>query len=369
MKSDSLIEPSLPARPRSRIRIVVPVGRVTPTLQECLLSLEQARFAYSHEMVVVDDREVPDSSHWALGGSIVLRRNEQPGSAARARNCGASGFEGEVLVFVDADVVVEPGGMEKLVRPILEGQAEATVGSYSAEVRGLPFAQAYKTLYLSRVYSRTSGLLRNEFWTALGAVSTAAFRRAGGFSSKYEGAVGEDTDLGHRLTSLGMRILAVPDAEGRHLHRLSWLDLLANDLRKGSQTARLFLQRGKPLSDFRHCHRRDILAVFLACSWGAWLCLAGIGVSSPAVSWTGLGVLLAAYAWARGDLLRVFARPGPWFLIRAAGTMYLLDLVRAVCIAQGILSFRAWPFHLPRHSSPLERLATDHRPAGGGIPQ
>ena len=64
----------------------------------------------------------------------------------------------------------------------------------------MPFAQRYKSLYLNRVYSRRIGYIRNEYWTAFGAVKTEVFRRLGGFAPSFGSCLGEDTELGQRLT-------------------------------------------------------------------------------------------------------------------------------------------------------------------------
>jgi hypothetical protein len=318
------------------VRIVIPVHQAADTLHASLRALCSAPICGHREVVVVDDGGNDDLEACVAGYSVELRVNDQPGSAARARNCGAAGFQGDILVFIDADVAVESVALQLLLDPIVEGRAEATVGNYSREVMGMSFAQRYKSLYLNRVYSRTNGYIRNEFWTALGAAKAEIFWRLGGFGASFDGGLGEDTDLGQRLTAAGNRILAVPAACGRHLHKLSWSDLFTNDLRKGSKTIHLFLKSGSPLSDFRHCQARDMVAVASACALAASPLLAISGFAPLSFCAAILGALLALYGCARFDLLSSFVSEGAWFLIRAALTMHLLDLTRAACVGRGL---------------------------------
>jgi cellulose synthase/poly-beta-1,6-N-acetylglucosamine synthase-like glycosyltransferase len=338
------------------VRVVMPVHRATESLRECMHALLGVQRCGRLEILMVDDGENDDLEGSFAGYPVQVRTCDQQGSAARARNCGAAGFQGDILVFLDADVAVESSALQRLIDPIIQGLAEATVGNYSRETRGMSFAQRYKSLYLNRVYSRTTGYIRNEFWTAFGAVKTEVFLQLGGFAPSFNGCVGEDTELGQRLTAAGKRILAVPGACGRHLHELRWPDLFANDLRKGSQTFRLFLKRGSPLSDFRHCRLRDITAVALACALAVGPIVASSGFAPASLCVAVLGILSALYGLARFDLLTSFASQGGWFLVRAAWTMHLLDLTRAACVARGLT-----------HSLSERLIASLHMPRRRGV--
>jgi GT2 family glycosyltransferase len=99
------------------------------------------------------------------------------------------------------------------------------------------FAGRYKQLYTSSIYNRRGGYLRNEFWTAIGAIAAQIFHRVGGFDAGFPSAVGEDTELGCRLSQHGYRTLSIPDAQGRHLHAQTLRRIILNDWRKGGDDA------------------------------------------------------------------------------------------------------------------------------------
>jgi hypothetical protein len=197
------------------------------------------------------------------------------------------------------------------------------------------FAQAYKQLYLSHVYSRRTGYIRNHFWTALGAIRASTFKAVGGFAPRFKGACDEDTELGQKITRSGGRILAVPQARARNLKPYSLAGLVRNDLRKGMSTIRMFLGKDVALTDNRHASRRDILAVFFACLL-ALLLICSLWLTWPAG--IALPVLAAAgYLALRTDLIRAFWAAG-WFLgLRALPVMYALDLVRGFCAGTALL--------------------------------
>jgi GT2 family glycosyltransferase len=158
-----------------------------------------------HEVVVVDDGANGDLAAILAGLPVRVMATGGLGSAAAARNCGAAGFAGAFLVFVDADVVVRPDCLRRLLQPLMDGRAEATVGNYASHGRGLGFAARYKQLYIAHVYGRRTGYLRNDFWTAACAVRNVTFRSLGGFDAAFRGACGEDAELGCRLTRAGGR--------------------------------------------------------------------------------------------------------------------------------------------------------------------
>jgi hypothetical protein len=322
------------------ILIVIPVHAADATLPLCLESLRKAKNLGRAEVVVVRDGEALQGIEEETPGfSVSEILSNQTGNAGAARNLGAKLARDRIIIFIDADVIVEEEALSRLIAPILRGDADATVGNYSEDVRGHTFAQAYKQLYISMVYNRRRGEIRNEFWTAIGAVRAEAFHLVGGFSAQFPGARGEDTELGQRLTAAGFRIVAVPDACGKHLHRFTYLGLLSNDLLKGTQIMLNNFRHQNSLCDNRHSSSGDVRAVALA-----YLTAAGIlaGAISPAL-WAWAFVALAAWLHARRVLLTVFARQGIAFLLRSIPVALSLDLVRGLCIPMAAGQF-LFPF-------------------------
>jgi GT2 family glycosyltransferase len=317
------------------VRIVIPAYRARESIRDCVTAVSVAARHIDHEIVVVDDGGNSDLRLCLAGLPAAVVCTGGSGSAARARNRGARGFDGRVLVFIDADVIVDRDCLQRLLAPIRDGRAEATIGNYAKNVSGLDFAASYKQLYTSRIYDRRHGYVRNDFWTAISAIDAAAFRSAGEFDASFRGANGEDADLGRRLTRRNQRVLAVPEALGQHRHPQTLRKIFENDWRKGVLAMRHGLRADVALSDNRHATRRDVSAVLLA------LGLAGL----PAVAllggpWGALVVAtptFAAYLLARSDLLACFAAQGLTFLLRAVPLMLALDMLRAACAASGVL--------------------------------
>jgi len=313
----------------STIRVVIPVSSTKPAVA-CVGALVESSIRSEIEIVVVSDGVAEDELSEALSPYEVKFVNAATArNAGVARNQGARGFGGDILVFLDSDVIVEKQSLEKLVACIRNGEADAVVGTYSHNVDCLNFWEAYKQLYVSNAYSRRRGYLYGEFWTALSAIRNCVFRELNGFSTMFAGATGEDTELGHRLSRLGYRVLAVPEAKGRHLKRLDFVALVQNDFRKGIKSFHLLLTNKGRVTDFRHSTSRDIAAVVAA------YLVPGVALLW---SWLPLWLMLVAsscYLAARCDLLVVYRKKGAGFLLKSIPVMYLLDLVRGLCVPLG----------------------------------
>jgi GT2 family glycosyltransferase len=323
-------------------RVVIPAFRAVATIKECVSAVARSTADAAIEIVVVDDGENPGLGHILSHLPVTIKKTGGSGSAAVARNLGAADFPSGVLLFVDADVVVRPNTLQLLISPILEGKADAVVGNYSQEVSGHGFAAKYKQLYISCVYDRRAGYLHNDFWTAVGAIDASTFYALGGFDQSVRGACGEDGELGVRLTAAGRRIIGLPGATGRHLHKLDLQNLIVNDWHKG----RIALQnraasKGR-LSDNKHAGPRDILSVILAVVALGAVPGAFCAMIGPPVFWAlPMVIAFGGYVAARCDVMARFATQGLWFSFRAFWVMLTLDLVRCACVLSRVFETKA----------------------------
>lgn len=323
-------------------RVVVPAFRAIATIKECAGAIACSRANAAIEIVVVDDGENPGLDQLLSDLPVTIKRTGGSGSAAVARNLGAADFPSGVLLFIDADVLVHPATLQLLLSPILEDRADAVVGNYSQDVSGHGFAAKYKQLYISCVYDRRAGYLYNDFWTAIGAIDASTFWALAGFNQSVLGACGEDGELGVRLTAAGRRILGVPEATGRHLHKFNLRSLIVNDWRKGRIALQNRASSKCPLSDNKHAGPRDILSVILAVVAlgsvpGTFCAMIGL----PAFWALPMVIALGGYFAARRDVIARFATQGYWFSFRAFWLMLTLDLVRCACVLSRVLELNA----------------------------
>src|SRR6516162_6863980 len=96
-----------------QISVVIPSYRAAATLPRVLAALEPQVAGQTREVVVVDssgDGSIDDLAFrfpWAR--FVALDERTLPG---RARNLGAQLTQGELLAFLDADVIPAPGCLD-----------------------------------------------------------------------------------------------------------------------------------------------------------------------------------------------------------------------------------------------------------------
>jgi glycosyltransferase involved in cell wall biosynthesis len=137
------------------VSIVIPTRNRAPVLKLCLDALAQQRTnGYSCNVIVVDDCSTDSTervvAECALASPfpIELIRQRQPLGANSARNLGIDKALGEVVVFLDDDVLVPEGWFGVLVsglrtgkHPVMSGGVKLTsanlgIGKHRAEISG-----------------------------------------------------------------------------------------------------------------------------------------------------------------------------------------------------------------------------------------
>jgi GT2 family glycosyltransferase len=177
---------------------------------------------------------------------IVVREPLLAGPAA-ARNTGTLAAAGDVIVFVDADVVVH-GDAFRRIRAAFEVDAElaALFGSYDDEPAADGVVSSFRNLLHYHVH-QISGGPATTFWGGLGAIRADVFRAAGGFdANRYPLPSIEDIELGMRVARSGARIVLDPKLQGQHLKAWTFAQMVETDLlRRGIPWLRLLLERGE----------------------------------------------------------------------------------------------------------------------------
>jgi len=229
------------------ITVIVPLYNGRTIIERTLAAIRAQRgFAPGGiEIVVVDDGSTDGGAK--LAAPLCDRILHQPNlGAAAARNRGATGARAEILIFVDADVVLEPGALFNLYRALAnDPAAAAAVGRYAERPATPGFYNLYHNAFTRFHHDLSSGRI-DWFWGALGAVRKSAFWSAGAFEERYRGASAEDMELGASLTRAGFPIVYCPDAEGAHAHSFNLSGLLANDYKKAALGMKLRLMDRLP---------------------------------------------------------------------------------------------------------------------------
>src|SRR5258706_4693637 len=125
------------------LSVIIPVRNGGENFRRCLQSLQVASPPPA-EIIVVADGDSDGS--WRIAedfGAQVIRLPEA-GGPARARNAGARVARGDVLVFLDADVMIRPDALALITAALHEPTTTAVFGSYRRGPAGKHFFSQYK---------------------------------------------------------------------------------------------------------------------------------------------------------------------------------------------------------------------------------
>lgn len=212
-----------------RVSVIVPACNSARDLEESLAAIRTSSYPVA-EVIVVDDASSDETASVARRlGATVLRQTSNTGPSS-ARNLGARRATGDILFFVDADVVLRPGAVERVVAAFSHHPGIVAVfGSYDDEPRAPGFISQYRNLLHHYVHQRGERSA-STFWSACGAIKRSVFEEMGGFDEKHFPRCIEDIELGYRIRRTGRRILLDPDLQGTHLKRWTLGSMIRTDV-------------------------------------------------------------------------------------------------------------------------------------------
>ena len=319
--------------PKPALSIVIPVHNDARNLAACLAALQRSE-VQPLDVIVVDDASVEDVRSIVTNARArCLRLPRQMGPGA-ARNAGWRAVAGEIVLFVDSDVVVPPDAIGGLLerfrlRPDLAG----VFGSYDDSPAAGNFYSQFRNL-LHHYVHQTSSEDARTFWAGFGAIRKTALESSSGFDEQVNGI--EDIELGMRMSAGGARFYLDKSLQVKHLKKWTVSSTLSTDIfKRAVPWTRLLLAAKHIPSDLNLTYSSRLSALLV----GA-LTL-NIGLLAAAAfhfrAWHG-GLLLITAALLAVCLLAVnwkfyaflLHKRGLWFACASVGAHWLFYLYSGI---------------------------------------
>jgi GT2 family glycosyltransferase len=196
------------------------------------------------EVIIVLDGSTDDSrkmlAHWQNQARLPHLRwfwQEQSGQSV-ARTRGAKEALSPVFLFLDDDVVPDPGLVAAHLNWHRSGESIVVLGEYKiVREKKDSFYQTVVWAWWEDMFYERKLLGRPASYRDLCAgnfsMRSSDFTRVGGFDQEFKGYGGEDYELGYRLLKLGIRFVAEHTASAQHYHRVSLRHVLRNTHHEG----------------------------------------------------------------------------------------------------------------------------------------
>jgi len=189
--------------PGVKVSLVATVKDARPHIEEFLSSV-RAQTRPPDEVVVVDGGST-DGTFDVLRSADVVALSDPGANIARGRNMAIRAAAHDVVAVTDADCVLSPDWLERILEPI-EGGADVAAGFYRP--LGESFLQAWAgAVSLPEPEEIGPGWMPSSRSVAF---RREAFEAAGAYPEWLD--VGEDMYLNHRFVDSGARIEHCPDA-------------------------------------------------------------------------------------------------------------------------------------------------------------
>jgi cellulose synthase/poly-beta-1,6-N-acetylglucosamine synthase-like glycosyltransferase/peptidoglycan/xylan/chitin deacetylase (PgdA/CDA1 family) len=199
------------------VSIIVPAYNEAETIGPAVTSLA-ASAHHPTEVIVVDDASTDGTADIveALGLPNVRLVRVPGGGKAKALNAGTALSRFDLVVMVDADTVVEPDSVHRLVQPFADPSVGAVAGNVKVGNRRTLLGRWQHIEYVigfnldRRMYDAFGCI--PTIPGALGAFRRAALRDVGGLSTE---TIAEDTDLTMAIHRAGWRVVFQDSARAR----------------------------------------------------------------------------------------------------------------------------------------------------------
>ena len=204
------------------LSVVIPTYNRLPILEKCLRALEHQRLEApitAYEVVVVDDGSTDQTVPWLLANSAQLPHvrlvQQDHGGPAEGRNRGVDHALGDVIVFIDSDLVVTDTFLISHARRLeqtWQQRGDRLCFTYGAVINTAnfeePTSEPHKLSDLSWAYFATGNV----------AIDREVLERSGLFDTRFRLYGWEDLELGERLRRMGVVLVRCPEAVGYHWH-------------------------------------------------------------------------------------------------------------------------------------------------------
>lgn len=313
------------------ISVIVPVHNDEKYLRKCLESIFNSDYT-DYEVVVVDDCSSDRSLDIAKNFPCRIIDLRENNGVANARNKGAEAARGEILVFFDSDIVLEPDTLSKFAKAhenpevkIYQCQIyhKSLIPGFTPEVLAI-----HHNYLLSLMGSETSYIQSFAF-----SIEKKVFFEIGKFNTNFKSAGGEEFEIGEVIRRHNYKMFLDQSFHVHH-HFLTFMPRFKKLFKRSYLYGRIVLNRKFKL-DKGYGTPRDGIIALLAVIGVILLC--GYLFFNKLI-FVFLATILIQGILDFGLYVNIIKKRNVFFLIRAIPVLYLwyfamgLGIIRAVIV-------------------------------------
>lgn len=184
--------------------MIIPTYREEENIERCLKSIKKQRFEKGKIEIIVVDSNSPDSTKAIAKKYADKVINIKARGVSKARNAGARKAKGEIILFLDADTLLD----SRCIAEIYESFSDFNVVCVSGTVAGLERLGVMDNLFkffhyslMNKIAALTAHIGFPSFPTVCCACRKSVFHETGGFDEGL--AIAEDLVFSRRMGKVG----------------------------------------------------------------------------------------------------------------------------------------------------------------------
>lgn len=211
-----------------KISVIIPNYNGSATIGKCLQALYASRHN-NFEVIVVDDCSKDGSQEIIRQFPCTFIRLESRSGASKARNRAVQQSTGDILLFIDADCIVQENTLS-LAEQYISLHKDALVGgTYTKTPFDDSFFSTFQSIFIH--YFETKTREPDYIATHALAMDSRLFRKSGGFIEDFLPIL-EDVEYSHRMRRAGYTLVMFPDLLVQHIFNFTFMKSLRNAFRK-----------------------------------------------------------------------------------------------------------------------------------------
>ena len=166
-----------------KISVIVPAYNSSNTLEECLNAIFNSDYK-NFEVILVSDNSTDNSVEIAKRYNCKILELKENMGPANARNLGVEASQGELLLFIDSDVIIKKDSLKFINNSFDNKDTNVVQGVYSHEPNYKSvFTQYQQSFYCHYTWNKSLDNV-STFTTSCCAIRKDIFEKSKKFNSK-----------------------------------------------------------------------------------------------------------------------------------------------------------------------------------------